>query len=626
MSIQKFRDSSEGIVAKFIVGLIIIVFALFGFGSITTFLAPVPKVAEVNGDDITQQEMELAVERNRRIILAQNTPPEDIDEDSLRRDVLQSLITRKLLVQEADALGLQYSDRKLDEEIVATPVFQIDGVFNPQQFQLVISSAGFTATAYREEMRRDKEFQQMMSAIRSTAFLTDSEVRRASSLAQQVRDIAWLKIDVDKLMSGITVDDDEIQAYYDENRREFVTEETVDLDYIELRRSDLLDEVDFTEAELQAFYEDTKDLYATPETRRVAHILIETNDEVTGEEAKEKIDAIYERIMNGEDFGQLAKEFSEDPGSAENGGDLGYNEPGTFVEEFEKTASELALNQVSKPVLTEFGYHIIKLLGVEEARTASLDEIRDRLERDFRSSLAEEIFVERSSRLEELAFEAQDLVEPAEELGLEVKSTGPVGRDTKEGIAANPAVMEAAFSADVLLDGNNSSVIEIGPNDQVVIHVREHHPSEIRPLDLVRDDIRETLRHRKAAELAEQQAREMVAMLESGSVARFVADQYGLEWQVLAEARRNDPVIDPEIKQAAFSLPRPGKNAKSVGLAILDDGGAAVISVTNVQNRDDASTEQELAGISLVLAAQQGAVDYQEFLDSLRQQADISKL
>ncbi len=626
MGIQQIRDNSTGLVTKIIVGLIIVVFALFGFGSITTFLAPVAKVATVNGDDVTQQEMEVAVERNRRIMLAQNIDPQTINEDQLRGDVLQSLITRKLLSQVVEDLKLYFSDAALDEEIVATEVFQVDGVFNPQQFQLVIGSAGFTPVTYRNEMRRDKEFQQLTTAIRGSAFLTNKEVQYARSLVQQTRDIAFLKQDVNDLVKDITVDDAEVQNYYDDNAADFVTEELINLEYLELKRSDLLDEVDFSEEELVAFYEETKDIYATDESRRVAHILIEVSDDVAEEDARKKVDEIYARIIDGGDFSKLAEENSDDPGSAQNGGDLGFNEAGTFVEEFEAVASALELNQVSEPVLTEFGFHIIKLLGVEEAKTPALAEIRDQVEKDYKESLAEDIFVTRSAKMDELAFESQDLLDPSEELGLEIKQTGLISRDAGEGIAANASIMAAAFSADVLIDGNNSSVIEINANDHVVLRVKEHRPSEAQALDIVRDQIVNILKLKNASELAESRAQEMVAMLESGSITRYVADQYGLKWEVVGAANRNQVAMDPAINRKAFSLPKPLQGNKSVGYTRLADGGVAVISVTNVRNvKDGLIGARELAGLQRLLATRQGNNDYQEFQESLLVDASISR-
>ena len=627
MAIQRMRDQSDGIVAKIIVGLIIVVFALFGFGSITTFLAPVAKVATVNGADISQQEMEIAVERNRRIMLAQDVAPGDIDEDALRGDVLRTLINRELLSQQTVALDLEFSDSALDAEIVTTEIFQTEGVFDPQQFQRVISSVGYTPTSYREEIRLDKEFGQINSAIRGSAFMTKESVQRAGSLAQQTRDIAYLRADVDQLFDKVVVDENEVQAYYDANTGEYFSEETVDIEYLELKLKDLLPDAEFEESELVAFYDDTRDIYTENERRKAAHILIEVSDEVSESAAKESVDAIYARIVDGEDFATLAKEFSTDQGSAEQGGELGFGEAGTYVEEFEAALNNLSISQVSKPVLTEFGYHIIKLLDLEEEKVPTLDEIRPRIEEDFRESLAADIFVTKSARLDELAFESQDLADPAADLDLEIKTTGHVSRKAGNGIAATPGVMEAAFSADVLLDGNNSGVIEINSNKHVVVRIKEHRASEVKPVDTVSVTIRDLLLREKATKLAESQVKEMVSMLEGGSITRYVADQYGLKWEVTGEARRNHPGMDVDINRGAFSLPKPQPGKKSVGYALLADGDAAAISVTNVSNKsDDETGDVEQASLARILGDRQGTLDYQDFQDSQNQSADISRV
>ncbi len=627
MAIQRMRDQSDGIVAKIIVGLIIVVFALFGFGSITTFLAPVAKVATVNGADISQQEMEIAVERNRRIMLAQDVAPGDIDEDALRGDVLRTLINRELLSQQTVALDLEFSDSALDAEIVTTEIFQTEGVFDPQQFQRVISSVGYTPTSYREEIRLDKEFGQINSAIRGSAFMTKESVQRAGSLAQQTRDIAYLRADVDQLFDKVVVDENEVQAYYDANTGEYFSEETVDIEYLELKLKDLLPDAEFEESELVAFYDDTRDIYTENERRKAAHILIEVSDEVSESVAKESVDAIYARIVDGEDFATLAKEFSTDQGSAEQGGELGFGEAGTYVEEFEAALNNLSISQVSKPVLTEFGYHIIKLLDLEEEKVPTLDEIRPRIEEDFRESLAADIFVTKSARLDELAFESQDLADPAADLDLEIKTTGHVSRKAGNGIAATPGVMEAAFSADVLLDGNNSGVIEINSNKHVVVRIKEHRASEVKPVDTVSVTIRDLLLREKATKLAESQVKEMVSMLEGGSITRYVADQYGLKWEVTGEARRNHPGMDVDINRGAFSLPKPQPGKKSVGYALLADGDAAAISVTNVRNKsDDETGDVEQASLARILGDRQGTLDYQDFQDSQNQSADISRV
>lgn len=621
MLIQRLREGSDGILAKILVGLIVVVFAMFGLGSITTFLAPVPKVAEVNGAEVTQQEMEIAVERNRRIMLAQNANM--FNEDSLREDVLQSLISRKLLIQVTENLDLSFSDEQLDQEIVSNEVFQVDGEFSKEQFQLVIGSAGFSPLIYRAEMRRDKVFEQLTNAIGGTGFVTDRVITRVGSVSEQSRDVAFLRVDVDALVSDIELSEEDLQNAYQNAVSDYATEETVDIGYVELKLTDLADEITFTEEDLVVFFEDTKDQYSTEERRRFAHILIEATED---DSALEEVTTLHGQILAGGDFGQLSRDNSDDPGSAANNGDLGFSEPGGFVEEFEAVGSELSLNEVSEPVKTEFGYHIIKLMDVEPGNYPILDEVRIDVETAFRLSFAEELFVTRSARLGELAFESADLKMPASELNLNVKSTGMVGRSATDGVAGNPAVMSAAFGADLLLDGNNSDVIEINPNYHVVVHTNSHQSSEIRPFEDVVDEVREKLARERAAGLAAQQAAEMVEMLETGSVARYVADQYGLQWEVVAKAKRSSTNLEAAIRTEAFSLPKPDENTKSIGSTILPDGDAVVISVTNVENKpEEAITSAEIAMLGRGLASQKGFIDYQEFRKSLADVAEIER-
>ncbi len=620
------RDGSQGILAKIIVGLIIIVFALFGFGSITTFLAPVPKVAEVNGEEITQQTMEVAVERNRRLLLAQDISPQDIDEDDLRETVLENLITREVLSQAAANMDLYYSDLALDEEIVATEIFQIDGVFDAQQFQMVIGGAGYSPMMYRNEMRTDRLFSQIVSGIQQSSFLTSKEVERYTGLTMQSRDISYLQIKADGLLDEVTVSDDEIETFYRENPQEFVTDETISLEYVELRREDIAKEVEFTEEDLQLYYEENKESYTSDESRSVAHILIEVSDDVSEEEAKQRIDEIHAKIMDGGDFAALAREFSEDPGSAENGGEYGFTGPGTYVPEFEATLYDLNLNEVSQPVLTEFGYHIIKATGIEPASTPSLDEIREQMERSYRFSLAEDEFVTRSARLAELVFESIDLEVPASEIGLEIKTTGKITRDEGSGIMANNAVVDAAFSPDVLLDGNNSDLIEINDNYHLALRVVEHNPSSSRELSEVKEDVRYILLRQKATDLAESQATEIVNEIESGSLAVYVADKYGLEWDIHVGASRQQSNLDPFILEEAFSLPRPQEGKESLGQTILPNGDSVVMRISRVTNSSTELTEVELGQIGRAMSSRLGTAEFQEFENSLSANADVERL
>ncbi len=625
MVIQKMRDGSEGILAKVIIGLIIIVFGLFGFGSITTFLVPVPKVATVNGEEIAQTDMEFAVERNRRLLLARGVPVDQINEDELRSNVLEDLISRELLSQAADEFELHYSDQAIDADIVTTEMFQLDGVFNPDQFQNVIRGAGYTPLSYRDELRTDKRFDQLLTGIRGSAFLTEDESKRYSSLFSQTRDVAYIEIAASDLIDEVVVDDEDIQEYYESNTSDFVTDETVNLAFIELKHADLAAELEIDEEALALYFSEVRADYSTDEMRRVAHILVEFSDELPEEQASAKAAEIHQRILEGEDFSTLAREMSDDVGSSETGGDLGFNPQGTFYPEFEAVAYDLALNQVSEPVKTEIGFHIIKVLDIEEATQPELADVRAEIEQAYRLSATEEDFVSLSSTLAELLFESIDLVVPAEEIGAEIQKTGHLTREANHFLMTNSSAAAAAFSPDVLLDGNNSDLIQLAEDHVVGIRVLEHNPSETRPLAEVTEDIRYILQSQKATELAQTRAQEIVDAIRGGSLAQFVADEYDLSWNIVSAATRFDREIDPQILREAFKLPRPAEAKESLGVATMPSGNGLVLRVSKVENKPVPDIlEAEIAGLRQNMASQMGLADYQEFERALTESADIN--
>tara|TARA_E500000331_G_scaffold358619_1_gene427688 strand:- start:1571 stop:3511 length:1941 start_codon:yes stop_codon:yes gene_type:complete len=618
MSIQSLRDNTQGIVAKIIVGAIIVVFALFGMGSITTYLAPVPKVAEVNGEEITRQDFDVALQRNRRNLQAQNISLESIDDGVLQEQVLDSLIERELMAQSVDDLDLYFSDSRIDKEIVDTEVFQIGGVFDANQFQLVIGSAGYSPLGYREELSLDLRIRQLASGVAASDFVTESELRKASRLSQQSRDIAHLLIEVDSLRNTVYVSEDDVRTYYDENPLQFMSEETVELEYLEIRRNDFMDQVTVTEDVLQQFFEETSDQYAKDERRRAAHILVLVDDSRSEEAAKERIDELYQEIVDGSDFSEVAAAHSEDPASASAGGDLGFQARGTYVDAFEESVYALEVNEMSQPVLTEFGYHIIRLLDKEAPEPAVYSELRETIEREYRRAEAERLFVDASSTLSELAFESPDLFEPSEALSLTIQKTGPVGRNETDGIASFASIVSAAFSTDVLLDGNNSNLLEIDPNHHVVLRVEAHSEETLKPYDDVREEVRQILVDDRAGELAVSRAEGLVSRLKNGDSSTSVAAEYNLSWTETAGATRNQLGVDRQIATSAFQLPRPAIDGRSSGQVVLDNGDVAVVTVTGVTESDQDVGIEELQTLGRVLAVRGGnttMVDYRQYVE-----------
>ena len=629
MLIQRLRDGTQGVIAKVIVGLIILVFGLFGFGSITTFLAPPAEVASVNGAPITQREMEVAVERNRRMILAdEEASPADIDEDRLRADVLNSLISRLLLTQQVDQLGLHYGDAAIDAEIVATPAFQLEGRFDAEQFKLALSSAGYTPMMYRDELRVSSRIQQLVAGIADSQFVTQDEVRRLDRLRLQTRDLAYLHLDVEALLAEVEASDGEVEAHYQQNLGQFVTEESLAIEYLELLRDDLAADLQVTEADLLAQYEDTKQDYAVEEARRISHILV-----AAAEGAGQEAAALRERLLAGEDFATLAEAHSDDPGSAEQGGDLGFNTRGAFVPEFEAAAFSLPVGQVSEPVQTEFGHHLIKVTEIEEGSTPSLDEIREEVEAAYRNSLADEDFLNLSAQLGDLLFESSDLALPAAEAGLEVKAASGFKRTGNEGVLADPQVISAAFSDYVLKDGNNSDIIELSDIHHLALRVVSHSPAEQRALDEVREEAKEQLLRQKAIEESAKRAAAILSDLRDGLDAGELASRHGFAWQRHEGAGRDLANPQPDalsdegwvrLLGAAFGLPRPAEGKESIGGARLPTGASVVLRVSNVMDGEALDmAEDEAAAIAGLMATQLGEADLLEVRQALVESASI---
>ena len=627
MLIQRLRDGTQGVIAKIIVGLIIVVFGLFGFGSITTFLAPVPEVATVNGEPITQREMETAVERSRRRILAEeDADPASIDEDRLREDVLQFLIAQRILGQKADELGLRFSDAGIDADIVATPAFQLEGRFDAEQFKLALSSAGYTPMMYRDELRASARIQQLVGSLAESQFVTEAEAQRASSLIGQTRDFSFILITVDSLLNETEVTDEEVAEHYEQNLPAFVTEESISLEYIELLRDDLAEQLELMEADVLAHFEETKEDYAVEEARRISHILV-----ATAEGALAEAQALRERLLAGEDFAALAEEASADPGSAGSGGDLGFNTRGAFVPEFEAAAFALPVDEVSEPVQTEFGYHLIKVTEIEEGSQPEFAEVREEVEASLRTLLADEDFISLSTQLGDLLFESADLTLPAATAGIDVQTASEVKRAGNEGVLADPEVIAAAFSPEVLADGNNSDVIELSETHHLALRVTSHSPAEQRPLEAVQGEAKEQLVRERATEAAADEAAEILGALREGAEPSAAAA--GRDWQAQESASREVANPDPEaisdedwasLVNSAFGVPRPLAGRDSYRTRQLPSGDSLVLRVTAAENPAPTDLpEEEAAALAQALAAQLGEVDLLEVRRALVESASI---
>jgi peptidyl-prolyl cis-trans isomerase D len=623
--LQNIRDNSQGLIAKFIIGLIIVPFALFGIDSMFGGSGQL-NVATVNGDDIAAAELDQAVdlERRRRMnVMGENFDPSLLDEKLLRGPALQQLISQRLLLQAAEQSAIGISDTALDQAIIAMPQFQQDQQFSVDLYQNVLRSNGYSTAYFKQLMAKDLLINQLNSGIASTDFITSSELQDVAKIIGQQRSFRYLLMPSSQLASEIVINDADVQQYYDDNIASFQTEEQLQLDYIELKREDFFKPV--AEAELQAAYELEMQSYLAQEERGVAHILIEVTDDKDDEQALRQIVELKKQLDDGESFQQLAKTSSDDLASAQNGGDLGYTSGDTFPPIFEQVVAQLELGQLSEPVKTDAGYHLIKLTDIKSADKPAFAEREDAIRQRIQQANAEAEFVTTVENLKDLVFNSEGLKGPAKELDLTVSRSDFISRSTAPGVLAKPQLIAAAFSEDVLEEGNNSEVIELTPDHFVVLAVVKHKPPAAKELASVRDDIVAVLTRQQSTELMVALADKVSAQLDGGSSFAEVAEQGGYQWQIEQAVTRNSTTANREVLMSAFSMPQqsvPGRKIET-----LANGDIAIIQLEKItEGTLQQFSAAEQRGIKMELQRNTANKSLGWYLESLRANADVTVL
>jgi len=621
--LQNIRDNSQGWIAKTIIGVIVALMALTGFDAIFQATTHKNEAAKVNGEEISQNELSQAVDMQRRQLMQQLGKDFDaslLDEKMLRESALKGLIDRKLLLQGAEQAKFAFSEGALDQVILQTPEFQVDGKFSSERFDQVIRQLGYSRMQFRQMLAQEMLIGQLRAGVAGSGFVTDAEVLAFARLEKQTRDFATLNVKADP--AAVKLTDDEVKAYYDEHAKEFMTPDQVIIDYVELKKSSFFDQVAVKDEDLQAAYQ--KEIANLSEQRRAAHILIEVNDKTTEAQAKAKIDEVQARLAKGEKFEALAKEFSQDPGSANNGGDLGYAGPGVYDPAFEKALYSLAKDQVSEPIRTDFGYHLIKLLGVEAPEVPTLASLKDKLTRELKAAQVEQRFVEATKQLEDSAFEASDLAQPAADLKLTVHTSKPFGREGGEGVAANRAVVTAAFSTEVIDEGANSTAIELDPETVIVLRSKEHLKPAQLPLESVNVAIRTQLTKEHASAAAKTKAEKLIADLRDGKAPLDKAVE-GQNWKATEAATRGQEGVDPAVLQALFRMPKPAAKDKPTFTSVtLPDGSLMIVRLNGV-NEAAAPTDEEKVQYRRFLASREGQQDFAAYRKQLEAQAEIKR-
>jgi len=630
--LQTIRERAQGWIAWVIVIFISIPFALWGIQSYLGVGAE-PVVATVNGTEITERELDhhyRGFKARLRERLGAAYRPELFDDNLMRGQVLDQMIRDSLLMQTAAALGLRASDRELRGSILSDPAFRKDGHFDNATYEHMLELQGMVPQQFEDELRRQIVSTQLLRAIVATEILPDRELEAAVRLDRQQRRLSFIRVPTSAFLSEEPISDAEVTAYYESNRSRFQIPERIRVRYLVLDAGSIAPPEVPGEQELREHYEAEKDRFTQPERRRVRHILIALDpgaDEVEEDAAKADSAEIRGRITDGEDFAALAKELSQDPGSATQGGDLGFIERGLLDPALDQAAFALDAGRLSEVIRSRFGYHLIEVTEIDPGETKPFEAVQRELIADLEQRSNEGLFFESAERLANLGYESPDSLEPAAEaLGLELQTSDWIDRSGGEGILAHPKVLAAAFSDEVLLEGNNSDLIE-PDHDQlqaVILRVPEHEEAAAKPLDAVRDEITTILRDKRAADAAAAKATELTEALTAGGALSEIAGDYQVEDFGLVA--RDAEQIPAQILDFTFTLSRPNRGNESYGSLSLNNGDGAVVILGEVvdgslEDLDEAIRDRMRKGLTRDI----GRAYYQDLLADLEDRADITR-
>ena len=631
--LQAIREHTQGWIAWVIVIFLSIPFALWGIQSYLG-VGSEPIAATVNGLEIPQREFDSRYQDTRlrlREQLGAAYRPDLFDEPTLRAQVLDTMIQETLLQQLSHELGLRASSQELQGAILSNPAFQKDGRFDKATYDRTLELQGMHSLQYEEGLRQRIVGTQLQRTLLASAFATAREVAEFVRLDRQRRQIAYIRLP----QAGFDAAEEPLEeaalsAYYRDHQASFQTPERVKLGYLVLDVQSLGDAQVPTEEELRRLYEDESARFRQPEQRRARHILVALPAEANEPEAakaRARLEAIRARLAGGEDFATVAKEQSEDPGSASQGGDLGLFGRGVMDPAFDQAVFGLALNTLSEPVRSAFGYHLIEITEIQPEHVKPFEEVRDQLAAEAAKSRAEGLFYDWAERLANLVYETPDSLEPAAEaLGLPLHHSDWIDRNGGEGLLAERKVVAAAFSDDVLREGLNSELIEPERNrlQAVVVRVLEHEEATVKPLEAVREDIAGILRAERATAAAAAAAQGLLARLQAGEDKTLVATGYSLEEPGLVA--RDAAEVPPGVRDLAFTLPRPAAGAATFGHTTLAQGDAAVVILGQVVDGDLAELDEaERKRLKDDLQQSLGRGDYEQWLSDLERRAKITR-
>jgi peptidyl-prolyl cis-trans isomerase D len=589
--LQAIHDKLHGWVAYAVLGGICAPFIIWGINS---SVAVPDYAAKVNGHEIPASEVREAYQRQLGEQQRQsNATLGDEQRDELKKEVLSEYIGNEALQTRVEALGYRVLDEDLLKAMAQIPAFQVGGKFDMAYAIAVLKAQGRPIGEIEDLLRHRLQLEQLDAAMRATSFVTGTEAKRLEALLLQQRELAWIVVPAAHFAAEAIPDDAAIAAYYGAHQADYMTPESVDLRYVEIDLAALAAKVVVTDDALKAFYEEqikkSPDSFGQPEQRRISQILIAAGTPQDDAATKAKAEAVLKRAQGGEDFAKLAQEFSADPVSAQKGGDLGWKQrralaptPDSALTPIADAAFQMKVGEIQGPVKTQFGYHILKLDGIQDATVKTFEQSKSDLEVQYRNREAEQQFNQLQDQLADAALQnATDLDAVARKAGLPVTSIEHFTRSAGGGALTSPKAIAAAFSPEVL-DGQVSPIVELDKGRGIVLKVSNHQVPRLEPLAQVREAVITAWKKQRGEQLATEAAADGATRLAAGESLEAVAKGLGAPLQAARFVSRGEAAVPAEVRRVAFDLPKPGDKPEFRSVP-LGDGDAAVFALSAVR-------------------------------------------
>jgi len=510
---------------QIILALIILPFALWGVSSYDKSGNSADVVATVNGTKISQKEFENALRQQQdrmRQQLGANFDASMLENPQMKRAVLDNLVSQHLLVERTKSAGLTVPDEQVAQAIAGIEAFQVDGKFDKKRYEAVLANQNLSPLTFEASVHDDLLGQQMQDAYVQNGFAANGVVDKVIRLNEQQRVVSVSPISFQSFMSQAKVDDAAVKNYYEQNSNEFQAHEQAKVEYVKFSADDLLARVKVSDEDARKYYDEHVNEFGTPEERRAAHILIAVKGSAPQAEqdmAKAKAEQLLQQVrQDPAKFADLARKYSQDPGSAANGGDLGYFGRGAMVKPFDAAAFALKVGEISGLVKSDFGFHIIKLLAIKPSRVLPFDEARQGIVNKLRQQKADDMFAELAEKFSNTVYEQSDTLKPAAELvGAKVEQSGWLVKGAAAGEPWTAKMLQAIFNDEVVKNKRNTAAIEVVPNTLVAARILEYKPAALRPLNEVHEQIRQKLLSQQAQELAVKQGNSLLEKLQGGS-------------------------------------------------------------------------------------------------------------